>query len=88
MDRLVGIFSGGIVSEKGQFVRMRQQIVRFNRPPAFADLISRVYELFRVERGQCDICLRGRFDAGGKRAHYAILPFAKCNYHYQKNHCI
>ncbi|KAF8754818.1 hypothetical protein HU200_011434 [Digitaria exilis] len=28
------------------------------------------------KRGQCDICLRGRFDASGKRAHYVILPIA------------
>ncbi|KAF8673682.1 hypothetical protein HU200_048430 [Digitaria exilis] len=55
---------------------MRQQISRFHRPPSFDDLVVQVNELFKVEREQWDICLRGRFDAGEKRAHYVLIPIA------------
>ncbi|KAF8686823.1 hypothetical protein HU200_043323 [Digitaria exilis] len=76
MDRLIRFFSGGIVKENGEFARMRQQISRFHRPPSFDNLVVQVNELFKVEREQWDICLRGRFDAGEKRAHYVLILIA------------
>jgi hypothetical protein len=48
MDRLVLIFSGGMVDDNGEFTSMRQQVARFDSPPTFEDIKTRVNYLFKV----------------------------------------
>jgi hypothetical protein len=48
MDRLVHIFSGGMVDDNGEFKSMRQQVARFYSPPTFEDIKTRVNSLFKV----------------------------------------
>jgi hypothetical protein len=48
MDRLVRIFSGGMVDDNGEFKSMRQQVVTFDSPLTFEDIKTRVNTLFKV----------------------------------------
>ena len=73
MDRLVQLFSGGLVKENGEFEKMRQQIARFDRPPSFEEVFVRVRSMFRVGKEESELLIRGRFDAGDKRAHYMLM---------------
>ena len=49
MDCLVRLFSGGTIKENGEFVRMRQEVARFDVAPSFDDIMCRVNSLFKVE---------------------------------------
>ncbi|OEL24522.1 hypothetical protein BAE44_0014459 [Dichanthelium oligosanthes] len=76
MDRLVRLFSGGIVNDNGEFEMMRQELARFDSPPSFDDIIGRVGTSFKVENEHCELRLRGRFDAGDKRAQYMLMAIS------------
>ena len=58
---------------------MREQIARFDIPPSFDDLCVRVSSIFKVGEQHSELCLCGRFDAGDKRAHYAVMPIESDN---------
>ncbi|RLN08441.1 hypothetical protein C2845_PM11G05700 [Panicum miliaceum] len=79
MDRLVRLFSGGIVKENGEFERMREQIARFDIPSSFDDLCVQVSKMFKVGEQHSELCIRGRFDVGDKRAHYVVMPIESDN---------
>ena len=70
MDRLVRLFSGGTIKENGEFVRMRQEVARFDVAPSFDDIMCRVNSLFKVENKRMELRLSGRFDAGKERSHF------------------
>ncbi|CAL5089712.1 unnamed protein product [Urochloa decumbens] len=77
MDRIVRFFSGGTVSESGEFTSMREDVAIFGSPPSYEDLIARVNQMFKVGHEQEELTLHARFDAGDKRAHYVLMPITK-----------
>jgi hypothetical protein len=48
VDRLVSIFSSGMVDDNGEFKSMRQQVARFDSPLTFEYIKGRVIFLFKV----------------------------------------
>jgi hypothetical protein len=73
MDRLGRIFSGGMVDDNGEFKSMRQQVARFDSPPTFEDIKTRVNSLFKVGNEEEELRIHVRFDSGDKRSHYAMM---------------
>jgi hypothetical protein len=62
MDRVILLHFGGSDSEQFKFVGMRRQMLMFQNPPSFNDLVVRVRTVMNVE---CDLRLHGRYDMGG-----------------------
>jgi hypothetical protein len=77
MDRLVRMFLGGMADDNGEFKSMRQQVARFDSPPTFEDIKTRVNTLFKVGNEGEELRIYGRFDSGDKRSHYVMMPI-KC----------
>jgi hypothetical protein len=46
-------------------------VLTFQNRPSFNDLVGRVKPVMNVG---CDVCLHGRYDMGGKRPIYVMLP--------------
>lgn len=74
MDRVVRVFSGGIVNEDNSFSKMKEQYARFETPQSFEELVARVRVLMNVDSNEGELSLRGRVDSGKTRAHYMLYP--------------
>jgi hypothetical protein len=61
------LYFGGLVSEQFELVGMRPHV----KPSSFNELIARVSTVMSVG---CDLRLHGRYDIGGNRPIYMILP--------------
>jgi hypothetical protein len=46
-------------------------VLMFQNPPSFNDLVARVRVVMNVG---CDFCLHWRYDLGGNRSIYVMLP--------------
>jgi hypothetical protein len=61
----------------GEFKSMRQQVARFDSPPTFEDIKTRLNTLFKVRNEGEELRIHRRFDSGDKRNHYVMMPI-KC----------
>jgi hypothetical protein len=71
MDRVILLHFGESVSEQIELVDMRYQVLMFQNPPSFNDLVARVRAIMNVG---CDLRLHERYDMGGNRLIYVMLP--------------
>jgi hypothetical protein len=71
MDRVILLYFGRSVSEQFELVGMRCQVLTFKKPPSFTELVARVRTIMNVE---CDLCLHRRYNMGGNRSIYVMLP--------------
>jgi hypothetical protein len=71
MDRVILLHFGESVSEQIELVDMRYQVLMFQNTPSFNDLVARVRAIMNVG---CDLCLHERYDMGGNRLIYVMLP--------------
>jgi hypothetical protein len=59
------------VSEQFELVGMRSHVLIFEKPLSFNELVARVRAVMNVG---CDLRLHGRYDIGGNRPIYVMLP--------------
>jgi hypothetical protein len=71
MDRVILLHFSGSVTKQFELVGMRSQMLTFQNRPSFNDLIARVTTVMNV---RCDVCLHGRYNMGGNRPIYVMLP--------------
>jgi hypothetical protein len=71
MDRVILLHFGGSVTKQIELVGMRRQVLMFQNWPSFNDLVARVRAVMNVG---CDMRLHKRYDMGGNRPIYVILP--------------
>jgi hypothetical protein len=50
---------------------MRPHVLTFENPPPFNELVARVRVVINTG---CDLCLHDRYDMGGNRLIYMMLP--------------
>jgi hypothetical protein len=62
---------GGLVSKQYELVGMRPHVLTFKKSPSFNELVARLRVVMNVG---CDMCLHRRYDMGGNRLIYVILP--------------
>jgi hypothetical protein len=62
---------GGLVSKQYELVGMRPHVLMFKKSPSFNELVARLRVVMNVG---CDMCLHRRYDMGGNRPIYVILP--------------
>jgi hypothetical protein len=70
MDCVILLHFGGSVSEQFELVFMRHQVLTFQNPPSFNDLVARVWAVKNVG---CDLHLHRRYDMGANRPIYVML---------------
>jgi hypothetical protein len=71
MDRVILLHFSGSVIEQFDLVNMRRQVLTFQNRPSFNDLVARVRTVMNVG---CDVRLHGRYNMGGNRPIYMMLP--------------
>jgi hypothetical protein len=71
MDRVILSHFDGSVNEQFELVGMRPHMLTFKKPPSFNELVARVKAVMNVG---CDVRLHGRYDMGGNRPIYVMLP--------------
>jgi hypothetical protein len=71
MDCVIILYFSGSVTEQFELVGMRRQVITFLSRPSFTDLVTRVRAVMNVG---CDVRLYGRYDMGGNRLIYVMLP--------------
>jgi hypothetical protein len=71
MDRIILLQLGGSVNEQFELVGMRPHILMFENLPSFNELVARVKAVVNT---RCDLRLHGRYDMGGNRPIYMMLP--------------
>jgi hypothetical protein len=71
MDRVILLHFSGSVIEQFDLINMRRQVLTFQNRPSFNDLVARVRTVMNVG---CDVRLHGRYNMGGNRPIYVMLP--------------
>jgi hypothetical protein len=71
MDRVILLQFDGSANEQFELVGMRLHVVTFENPPSFNELVARVRAVMNTE---CDMRLHGRYDMGGNKLIYMMLP--------------
>jgi hypothetical protein len=71
MGRVILLHFSESVTEQFELVGMRRQVLTFQNWPSFNDLVARVRAVINVA---CDVHLHGRYDMGGNRPIYVMLP--------------
>jgi hypothetical protein len=71
MDRVILLQFGGSVNEKFELVGMRPYVFTFENLPSFNELVPTVRAVMNT---RCDLCLHDRYDMGGNRPIYMMLP--------------
>jgi hypothetical protein len=71
MDRVILLQFGGSVNEQFELVGMRPHMRTFENLPSFNELVARVRAVMNT---RCDLRFHGRYDMGGNRAIYMMLP--------------
>jgi hypothetical protein len=71
MDRIILLQLGGSVNEQFELVGMRPHIHTFENLPSCNELVARVEAVMNT---RCDLRLHGRYDMGGNRPIYMMLP--------------
>jgi DNA-binding response OmpR family regulator len=73
MDRIILLYFDESVSEQFELVSMRSHVLTFRKPYSFNELVARVRAVMNV---RCELRLHGRYDMGGNRLIYVMLPLA------------
>jgi hypothetical protein len=71
MVRVILLHFSGSVSEQFELVNMRLHVLTFEKPSSFNELVDRVRAVMNI---RCDLALHRRYDMGGNRPIYVILP--------------
>jgi hypothetical protein len=71
MDHVILLQFGGSVNEQFELVSMRPHVLTFENPSSFNELVARVKAVMNTG---CDLRLHGRYDIGGNRLIYMMLP--------------
>jgi hypothetical protein len=71
MDHVILLHFGRSVNEQFELVGMRLHMLTFEKPPSFNELDARVRAVINVG---CDMRLHERYDMGGNRPIYVMLP--------------
>jgi hypothetical protein len=71
MDRVILLQFGGSVNEQFELVVMRPHTLTFENPPSFNELVARVRPVMNT---RCDLRLHDRYNMGGNRPIYMMLP--------------
>jgi hypothetical protein len=71
MNCIILLHFSGLVIEQFELVGMRRQVLTFQNRPSFNDLVTRVRAVMNIG---CDVHLHGRYDMGGNRPIYVLLP--------------
>jgi hypothetical protein len=71
MDRVILLHFGGSVNEQFELVGIRFHVLTFEKPSSFNGLVARVNGVMNVG---CDVHLYERYDFGGNRLTYVMLP--------------
>jgi hypothetical protein len=71
MDRVILLYFGRSVNEQFELVGMRPHVLTFEKASSFNQLVARVRAVMNVG---CDLRLHGRYDKGGNRLVYVMLP--------------
>jgi hypothetical protein len=71
MDCVILLHFGGSFSEQFELVGIRLHMLTFEKPPSFNELVARVRVVINVG---CDLRLHRRYDMGGNRPIYVMLP--------------
>jgi hypothetical protein len=71
MDRVILLQFGGSVNKQFELVGMRPHVLTFENPPSFNELVDRVRAVMNIG---CDLRWHDRYDMGGNRLIYMMLP--------------
>jgi hypothetical protein len=71
MDRVILLQFGGSVIKQFELVGMRPHLLMFENLPSFNELVARVRTVMNTG---CDLHLHDRYDMGGNRPIYMMLP--------------
>jgi hypothetical protein len=71
MDRVILLQFGGSVNEQFELVGMRPYVLAFENRASFNELVARVRAVMNT---RCDLRLHDRYDMGGNKPIYMILP--------------
>jgi hypothetical protein len=71
MDCVILLYFSGSVNEQFELVGMRPHMLTFKNPPSFNDLVARVRTVMNIGY---DMQLHERYDMGGNRPIYVMLP--------------
>jgi hypothetical protein len=71
MDRVILLQFGGSVNEQFELVGMRLHVLTFENPPSFNELVARIRAVMNTG---CDLRLHSRYNMGGNRLIYMMLP--------------
>jgi hypothetical protein len=71
MDRVILLQFSGSVNEQFELVGMRLHVLTFENPPSFNELVARIRAVMNTG---CDLCLHSRYNMGGNRPIYMMLP--------------
>jgi hypothetical protein len=71
MHHVILLYFDGSVSEQFELVGMRPHMLTFGKLPSFNELDARVSATMNVG---CELSLHGRYDIGGNRPIYVMLP--------------
>jgi hypothetical protein len=71
MDRVILLQFGGSLNEQFELVGMRPHMLTFKNPLSFNELVARVRAVMNTG---CDMCLHGRYNMGGNKPIYMMLP--------------
>jgi hypothetical protein len=71
MYRVILLQFGGSFNEQFELVVMRPHVLTFENLSSFNELVARVRAVMNTG---CDLCLHGRYDMGGNRPIYMMLP--------------
>jgi hypothetical protein len=72
MDRVILLYFSGSVTQQFELVGMILHVLTFKKLPSFNELVSRVKTIMNAG---FDLRLHGRYDMGGNRPIYVMLPF-------------
>jgi hypothetical protein len=70
MDHVILLHCGGSVSDQFELVSMRTHVLTFENPHSFNELVARA----AVMNVGYDLKLHRRYDMGGNRLIYVMLP--------------
>jgi hypothetical protein len=65
------LYFGGLVSEQFELVGMISHVLTFGKSPSFDALVATVRAVMNV---RCDLRLHEKYDMGGNRPIYVLLP--------------
>jgi hypothetical protein len=71
MDSVILLYCSGSVNDQLELIGMRRHALTFEKLPQFNELFGRARSVLNVG---CDLRLHGKYDMGGNRPVYIMLP--------------